>query len=90
LEVPLVKKYQNLTFKVKSIFETGPFLTNYPPIVFSKHNDFTLKYGFHKKPFILNATSSLLGGFAVALLVGATANPPKSEDRNGQLTRVAC
>jgi hypothetical protein len=30
-----------------------------------------------------------LGGFAVALLVGATANPPKSEDGNGQLTRVA-
>jgi hypothetical protein len=55
-----------------------------------------LKYGLHKKSFILNATlvscpfsSSLLGGFAVALLVGATANPPKSEDGNGQLTRVA-
>jgi hypothetical protein len=55
-----------------------------------------LKYGFHKKSFILNETlvscpfpSSLLGGFAVAPTSKAAANPPKSEDGNGQLTRVA-
>ena len=55
-----------------------------------------LKYGFHKKSFILNATlvscpfpSSLLGGFAVAPTSKAIANPPKSEDGNGQLTRIA-
>jgi hypothetical protein len=55
-----------------------------------------LKCGFHKKSFILNATlvscpfpTSLLGGFAVASTSKATANPPKSEDGNGQLTRVA-
>ena len=47
-----------------------------------------LKCGFHKKSFILNATL-VSCPFPSLIWVGATANPPKSEDGNGQLTRVA-
>ena len=53
-----------------------------------------LKCGFHKEVIYYGCTSSQLSIFVITFgwvpdLVGATANPPKSDDRYAQLTRGA-
>ena len=69
-------------------FEKGPQLCYviedaYFSYFFQLHQQFALlKYGFHNKSFILNATLVSCPICSHPLWVGAAANPPKADDWN--------